>query len=153
MTWIWLLLHSIKPDMNKEHQRWGKSTICQVPSWVADTVAIFQKCHCRQIGGKANSLIQHDFYSAITSWPTLCICCSTLVNKQGAGRVITLSKRSCFTLTLNISRFFFSSWLTMSFSAFAEYIHVGIYTQRYPSHFSLPTIGHSLFITEGTPIT
>ena len=60
-----------------------------------------------QTGGKANSLMQHDFHSAITSWPTLHICCSTLVNKQGAGGVVTLSKCSCFTPTLNISRFFF----------------------------------------------
>lgn len=145
MTRIWLLPHSIKPDMNKEHQQWGKSTICQVPSWVADIIAIFQKCHCRQVGGNANSLIQHDFHSAVTCWPTLCICCSTLVNKQGAGGVITLSKCSRFILTLNISRFFFSSLLTMSFSAFAQYMHrMDIYILRYPSHFSLLTISHSV---------
>lgn len=28
-------------------------------SWVVDTTAIFQKCHCREIGEKSFSLLQH----------------------------------------------------------------------------------------------
>lgn len=154
MTWIWLLPHSIKPDMNKEHQQWGKSTICQVPSWVADIIAIFQKCHCRQVGGNANSLIEHDFHSAVTCWPTLCICCSTLVNKQGTGGVITLSKCSRFILTLNISRFFFFPpyWKCHSLplhNTCTEWI--SIYSDT-PLTFPC-LLSATQFITVGTPIT
>lgn len=76
-------------------------------SWVADTIFIFQKYHWRQIRGKPNSLIPQDFHSAFTSWSLQHIWCSILVNRQGSGGVILFYECSYFTLTINISRFFF----------------------------------------------
>lgn len=80
---------------------------CQVPSRAAETTVPFQECHCRQVRGKASSLIQQDFHSAVTSYAAVCICCLTLVNKQSAGGVIALFKCSCFNLTLHSSTLLF----------------------------------------------
>lgn len=46
-----------------------------------------------------------------------------------------------------------SSWPTTSSSALAQYVHSGCLGAQIPSHFSLPALGYSQFITEGTPIT
>lgn len=71
-------------------------------------------------------------------------CCKC---QASAGGVISFSIFLCFTLILDISKIFFT-WLTLSFVAFAQYIHrMTAYILRYFSNFPQSIISHSQSLT------